>query len=180
MNNRKNEYIELENKLYNKYNEIKRYIIFKKVPHDDVEDVAHDVIVTAGSHLHQLRDPDRFDAWIYTITKNQIAAYWKQKMRRGEKETAYDSGEEDLNFQYYIPKVMECPGEVLGDKDLFEMIRSFKEPIPYIFELHFFRGYTLKEVAKILGINYNTVKTMENRALKKLKEILTKDEGAEK
>ena len=37
-----------------------------------------------------------------------------------------------------------------------------------IISMHLFAGYTSKEIAKLLGINENTVRSKESRALKKL------------
>jgi len=37
-----------------------------------------------------------------------------------------------------------------------------------IISMHLFAGYTSKEIAKILGLNENTVRSKESRALKRL------------
>ena len=37
-----------------------------------------------------------------------------------------------------------------------------------IISMHLFAGYTSKEIAKLLGLNENTVRSKESRALKKL------------
>lgn len=42
-------------------------------PKVDAEDAAHDVLVTALTRLHTLRNPDDFPAWLFGITRRTLA-----------------------------------------------------------------------------------------------------------
>ena len=59
------------------------------------------------------------------------------------------------------------------------MVMSLKKPAPLIIRLRFVNGYTLKEIADILKMNYSTVRVMEYRALKKLKAMII-ERGSER
>lgn len=44
-------------------------------PHVDPEDAAHDVLVTAMTRIHSVQHPDRFDAWMFGITRRVLTAH---------------------------------------------------------------------------------------------------------
>lgn len=44
-------------------------------PHVDAEDAAHDVLVTAMTRLPTLQHPERFDAWMFGITRRVLARH---------------------------------------------------------------------------------------------------------
>ena len=52
------------------------------------------------------------------------------------------------------------------------MINSLKPPAPYIIKLRFEMGFNLKEISDLLDMKYNTVKTIERRAFKRLKVMI--------
>lgn len=52
-----------------------------------------------------------------------------------------------------------------------DKINSLEEMTRKIVIMHFYEGYSLKEISEILNVNYNTVRQKCSRGLKKLKEI---------
>jgi len=55
---------------------------------------------------------------------------------------------------------------------LCQMIERLKPHGSEIIKLRFGAGFKLKEIAEMLDMNYNTVKTIESRALKRLKKMI--------
>jgi len=51
-------------------------------PKVDPEDVAHDVLVVMVQKLPTLRDPDRFGAWLFQITRKQLANHRRKSWAR--------------------------------------------------------------------------------------------------
>lgn len=47
----------------------------------DIDDLTADVLTTVVSKVGQLRDPSRFEAWVYTITGNVLNQHWTSKGR---------------------------------------------------------------------------------------------------
>ena len=64
------------------------------------------------------------------------------------------------------------------DSDLSELVEKLKYPAPQIIKLRFVDGFMLKEISQMLGLKYNTVKTIEYRAFKQLKQMI-ENEGKE-
>ena len=60
--------------------------------------------------------------------------------------------------------------------DLFEAVMALDEKYRVAIFLHYYEGYSIKEIAKLLKIPQGTVGTRLDRARKKLKEQLTEEE----
>ena len=63
--------------------------------------------------------------------------------------------------------------ETKEQSDLFYAINALDKKYAVIIHLHYFEGYTCKEIGELLSISENTASTRLRRARCKLKEILT-------
>jgi len=75
----------------------------------------------------------------------------------------YESCEQELDrisAEEYASKID------FSDEDLFEMVNSLKQPAPEIIRLRYVSELSMVEIAKLLKMNYNSVKTIERRAKK--------------
>jgi DNA-directed RNA polymerase specialized sigma24 family protein len=43
----------------------------------DVDDLVSDVLTSVLTNIHQLRDPERFEAWLYAIATNVLNRHWE-------------------------------------------------------------------------------------------------------
>ena len=59
-----------------------------------------------------------------------------------------------------------------GDREFYELLSELSEDVRPIFLLHYGEGFSTKEVAQILDMNENTVKSKLMRGRKKLKQAL--------
>jgi len=70
------------------------------------------------------------------------------------------------------------PDEILNRADLAEELEKKLEqiPVPYkmILILHYKEDLSFQEISEVLGKPYNTIKSQHSRALRALKNILTK------
>ncbi len=62
--------------------------------------------------------------------------------------------------------------EEVGDRDLFENVMRLPKNYRQVTHLFYYEGYSVKEIAGILGIRETTVTTRLSRARKKLKDQL--------
>lgn len=64
----------------------------------------------------------------------------------------------------------------LEHEDLIFFLKRLDAVEQTIVRMRYLKGFSLIETAELLHMNYNTVKTVKSRALKKLREMLKDDE----
>jgi RNA polymerase sigma-70 factor, ECF subfamily len=112
----------------------------------DAADVVHDVYLQARSRLSQLRDPDALEAWLTRIAVRSCY----DLTRRGRRTVAYPMA------------VLEAPAG--RDAALVELIERLSPADRTIVVLHYGHGYGLDEIARLLDLNYATVRSRIARA----------------
>lgn len=154
----------LEEQIYLEYHDkVYGYIISKINNQHDAEDIAADVFVKIYAKLDTFDESkSSLSTWIYTVTKNTLTDYFRTR-----------------KVFIQIPDIIEdetsaddeiCNAETL--EKLAETLETLEKRERDIIILHFYSGKTLKEIAEKLNISYAYVKTLQNKALKKIKNIL--------
>ncbi|MBQ8280308.1 MAG: RNA polymerase sigma factor [Roseburia sp.] len=137
------------------YADLYRFALYTLKNKTDAEDAVSETVVDAFATIGRLRDANAFKGWIFRILYNKC----KDKLREYTKKDAElpeDYREVPVEEKVEEGAVMRALFFELGEED--RMIIS----------MHLFAGYTSKEIAKLLGLNENTVRSKESRALKKL------------
>lgn len=144
------------------------YATARLIVRDDAaaDDATQDALVNAWRYLPSLRDPDRFDAWLYRLLVNAC----RTQLRRGGRheiveidvaDRARDGGD---------------PGPRLADRDQLERgFRRLDADQRAVVILHYYRGYTVPEVAEIVGVPLGTAKSRIHRATNELRAALDAD-----
>jgi RNA polymerase sigma factor (sigma-70 family) len=119
-------------------------------------DAVQEGLFRAWRDLRSLREPERFDAWIYRLTVNACLDLARRRRRRPiEVEIVDVSG-----------PTLPDPADAAADRELIDgVMRRLDEQGRSIIVLHYFLGLPLSEVATCLGIPLGTVKSRLNRAL---------------
>lgn len=101
---------------------------------------------------------------MFSILSNQcriwIRQYYENKI----------SIDDEENCPQEITSKDSYPQEVEDKMYIEDLLNSLKEDEKEIILLHVFGGYRYHEIASILGLNENTVRSKESRAMKKLRE----------
>ncbi len=167
--------VELEKRrelLCEKYDQIVGLTIHFGIEFKDVEDAVQEIFVVAYTHLHQLNDIENFDSWLYKIARRYTSRMHKSNRRRTTNELCYDDCAEKVETETAYIQPMKDLSENFSDDDICDMVASLEPPAPEIIRLRYVTGLTLKEIAKLMGLNYNTVKTLEFRARNKLRKMI--------
>jgi len=134
----------------------------------DAEDVAQEAILRAYRRFPRLRDRASFRAWLVRITFRLALDRWRSARRREQREA-----------QWAMPDSRPAPrtAEELADSNAFQArLEKAMEQLPEKFRLVLLlaavEGYTLEEVAGMLGIPMGTVKSRLFFARKQLAEKL--------
>ena len=168
---------EKEALLCGKYNSINRLLAMQNVERQDREDLLHEIFMKAFRKLGQLRDPEKMDAWLWTITRNEVNRYWRRIMNGREMEKSLDAEttpvlSAEVSDAYYRGLAEELERFCEHDK-LAAALHKLNEKTLILFRLHYFGGYKLKEIAQITGDSESTIKSRHKRGLIRLREILT-------
>jgi RNA polymerase sigma-70 factor, ECF subfamily len=123
-------------------------------------DAVQEGLFRAWRDLRSLRDPDRFDAWVYRLTVNVCLDLMRRRRRRPLEigvieivEPALPDQTEEVADRALVDGVMRR----LGDRD-----RS-------VIVLHYFLDLPISEVAICLGIPEGTVKSRLHHALRAMR-----------
>jgi RNA polymerase sigma-70 factor (ECF subfamily) len=122
-------------------------------------DAVQEGLFRAWRDLRSLREPDRFDAWVYRLTVNACLDLARRRRRRP--------------MEVEVTEIVELsgptqpdPADAIADRALVDgVMRRLDEQGRSIIVLHYFLGLPISEVATTLGIPVGTVKSRLNRAL---------------
>ncbi len=119
-------------------------------------DAVQDGLFRAWRDLRSLRDPDRFDAWLYKLTVHACLDQARRRRRRPI----------EVEITTLHAPVASDPAGELADRELVDgVLRRLDESSRSIVVLHYYLGLPLTEVAAALGIPVGTVKSRLHRAL---------------
>ena len=127
---------------------------------EDVADAIQDTILAAYEHIDTLKRGEHFKTWLVRILINNFTKTWRQK-----KKNAGLEGERALGCKEHIDREK-------ADVEFKELLLSLPEDSRAIFQLYYGEQFTTKEIAGILDMNENTIKSKLRRGKKQLREEL--------
>lgn len=154
--------------LYNAtFQKIFRYVFFR-VSHKEVaEDLTEDVFLKAFKNISTLQS-NSFEAWLYPIARNRVIDYYRSK-----KETVpLEAVEEILEYQSNLVDILHLQDQ---QKLLVKLLQELGEDQQSVIKLKFFEQLSNTEIASLLNKAEGTIRIIQFRALKKLKELLERD-----
>lgn len=143
-------------KLYEEiYENMYRFAFYTLRNTADAEDMVSEAVTDAFSSIGGLRSDEAFRSWIFKILSNKCRDKLREYARRpGElDETVLESCSQEGPEEAAIVR-----------KIFFELAEEER----MIIGMHLFCGYKSREIAEILGMNENTVRSRESRGLKKM------------
>jgi RNA polymerase sigma-70 factor (ECF subfamily) len=139
--------------------------IMKRVPSEaDADDLLQEVFVKIHNNIEELKDDYKINAWVYRITRNTIADYYRRN--------------------YKSIELLEVPDDLIVEADQDEspnteiaaclkvMIDSLPEKYKEAIWLTEYENLTQKELGERIGISLPGAKSRVQRGREKLKEML--------
>ena len=154
-------------------NQMYIYAIHRIGNHCDVNDIIQDTIVKIYKYRHCIREKDCFEAWYMSILRNECNRYYREK-RRDKLLLEKIYSVTDLNPVDY--SICDFENSMYFNQCLNKLKPTDRE----IFVLHYQCRCTIKDVALILGINENTIKSKLRRCKDKLNELKKDGDSHEK
>lgn len=141
--------------LYEKfYKDMYRFALYSLRNAQDAEDMVSETVTEAFSSIRRLRREEAFSSWIFRILANKC----KHKLKE------YYNTTVELTEDFPLAENVYLDEQIMVRKCFFDLAEEER----LILGMHIFCGYKSREIAGILGLNENTVRSKENRALKKL------------
>lgn len=132
----------------------------------DIYDAIQETIIASYQSLYKLSNYSKFKPWIYKILLNKCNDIYREKYKFNT--ISYDSNE----CEKYISTNLEFESNIEFDN----LLSSLEDEEKTIIVLYYLEDFKSKEIANILKINENTVRSKILRAKrkiqKKFKEVL--------
>ncbi len=132
----------------------------------DAEDTVMETFADAFAGVRRLRAPDAFEGWLYRILYN--------KARRKRGAAALHAADE---LSEHIEAAGRTDREIAAGLDLLRALDTLSREERAIVVFAVCEGYTSGEVARMMGMNPNTVRSKQLRALAKLRARLEEGES---
>ena len=144
---------------------LKGFIASRISKSDDAEDILQDVFLKIHNHIQDLKQEDRLESWIYQITRNAVADYYRRKHRFTE------STPESLNEPGLSSDTASGPSEEILEW-LKPMVLQMPEKYREAILLTEYDSLPQNVLAERLGISLSGAKSRVQRGRKILKDML--------
>jgi RNA polymerase sigma-70 factor (ECF subfamily) len=133
---------------------------------EHARDAVQEAMIRAWRDLPGLRDPERFDAWLYRLTVNACLDVARRRRRRV--------------IEVELTPLDDAPvadtSASLADRDLLDRALQRLEPEQRtVVVLRYYLGLSLLEMAAVLGVPLGTVKSRLHRSLSAMRILVTID-----
>jgi RNA polymerase sigma-70 factor, ECF subfamily len=154
-----------------------RRFVASRVPAQDAEDVAQEVMIRLHQGAASLRQAERAEAWVFGVARRAIADYYRA---RGNARGAGEESPDDLADPAAAPArgFGRFAGGHSPHEEVLSWLRPMAEELPETYRepllLADFEGLTQRQVADRLGLSLSGAKSRVQRARALLGEHLAR------
>ncbi len=136
----------------------------------DAEDVVQESFVKAYRNLHSFRNESKFSSWLYRIVYNTAVNHTKIKMWISDSDV-------ELTYINIESSDFDTEQQILAAERT-EIVQNILNIMPkgdaLLLTLYYMEDNSIRDIAKITGLNETNVKVKLFRARKLFKELLVK------
>lgn len=147
------------------YKDMYRFAYYTLGNQQDAEDVISETVLDAFKGIKNLKQPEKFKAWIFQILstkcKRQIAVYVSNREHLKDEPSEGELTQDENPYAEHL--------------DVRKAFSILNETEKMILSMMVFAGYSSRETAKILDSNEGTVRSTKSRALTKMSNYLKED-----
>lgn len=153
---------------FRRYHQMLFRIAFAEVKtHTDAEDIMQEVFIRLLKYQPEFENAEHEKAWMIRVTLNLCRDFLKSKWRQTT--VGLESVPESEKCYMKVPYLEQ-------DETLWQIL-GMKSNYRQVLYLFYYEDYTVKEIAEILGIPVNTVKTNLKRGREQLRQLLLRKGG---
>ena len=127
---------------------------------DDAQDILQNVLLKFAQHTRPFQSPEHEKAWVIRTASNACKDLLKSAHRR---------------TTCALDECCAAAAPEQSDGSVLDAVQTLPEPYREVIYLHYYEGYSLKEIGTLLSIPAATVGTRLARGREKLKTILGGD-----
>ncbi len=137
------------------------------------EEITQDTFLKAYKKLATLKEPQRFDSWLYVIAANRCSSWlrkkrvWTQPLEQLE-ETDDEQLPKEMYSEFVAAENERTTAEAQRDV-VKKLLAKLQDSERTIMTLHYFGEMTCTEIGAFLGVSKNTIKSRLRRAQQRLK-----------
>ena len=137
------------------------------------EEITQDTFLKAYKKLATLKEPQRFDSWLYVIAANRCSSWlrkkrvWTQPLEKLE-ETDNEHIQTSTYSGYVAAENERTTAEAQRDI-VKKLLARLQESERTVITLHYFGEMSCTEIGTFLGVSANTIKSRLRRAQQRLK-----------
>lgn len=135
---------------------------------EDVADAMQDTVLDAFEHIHDLKKTEYFQTWLTRILINNCTDIYRKNMRSA-------SGSAEAAQETYGVRAQDSAGagaQAEGDLVFWDLLEQLPRESRPIFQLYFGEQYTTAQIADLLELNENTVKSRLRRGKEQLRKSI--------
>ena len=136
---------------------------------NDVADAIQDTILDAFANIGQLKKAEYFKTWLVKILINNCTRIYRKKRKLLQFEVSADRFREE-NLPGNV-----CKDSVGNELEFFDLLKILPEDSRVIFQMYFGEQFTIPEIAEILHMKENTVKSRIHRGKTQLREQMERE-----
>lgn len=155
-----------------------------KVDEMDQEDLLQEIYCAIYTSVSTLQECQAGLAWIKRIANNKIVDYSRKKYKEEQHRVLFFEREDNESESEPINDLFEMPEDVVDNKETQRIVRETLAELPEsqyrVLFAFYFNNMSINEIAELMDMNPNTVKTNLRRAKESFKEsveVLQKKEG---
>lgn len=154
--------------------------VYSRIKNKDItSDIISDSFIALYENITNIKHPKALKSYLYKITKNKMIAFYRS--------------EKPINLSAFdLDRLQVSGNQVAGNSDnnnskvvleetsknfevkLEDILKKLPEAYEEVLRMRFIAGMKIREVAEILGKNEGNIKVIQNRAIKKSKELVFK------
>ena len=154
--------------------QVYRHVHYRVSAVADVEDITQEVFIRAWKAIDRYKFRGApFAAWLITIARNLIADHYRAKKKLASSERVDDfSSIAEIDPQVDAEVVLN---QIYVKRAIFKLKKEKQKVIL----MRFIDGFSYAEIAKTLNKSEGAIRVIQYRALKELRQILTRSEQTE-